>query len=154
MIAASVAAGQALARCYRDIGRRRMAGLAVCNPALEVEAVGFRPFAGAALGVLVTPWCMTLVLTGLAGSVPRAARLRHGDTRDVAFPAGTITLTATEPEGFGPVEAASLFSPMDEFSTPALARATALEALEAVLTPPARAAGGRRGLLFGRGAAA
>ena len=39
-----------------------MAGLAVVNPALEVEAVEFARWEGRWLGVMVTPWSMNLVL--------------------------------------------------------------------------------------------
>lgn len=153
MNAAAIAAGERLADCYRAIGRDRMAGLPICNPALEVEAVGFRGFAGEAFGVLLTPWCMNLVLLGLPGAPPRPA-LSAGAIRDCAFPSGTIAFTVTEPDGFGRVDAASLFSPMHEFASHAVARATAQAALEAVLAAPPKVVPGRRGLLFGGGTAA
>ena len=152
MNAACVAAGERLSACYDRIGRERMAGLPVCNPALAVEAVGFRALAGEAVGVLVTPWCMNLVLLGLPGAPPRSA-LPAGATRDVSFPVGTITLTVALLEPFGRVDAASLVSPMDAFASQDDARATALAALQTVLTPPAPVASGRRGLLFGRATA-
>lgn len=153
MIAAAIAAGEQLADCYRAIGRDRMAGLPICNPALEVAAIGFRAHAGECFGVLVTPWCMNLVLLDLPGAAPRPA-LPAGANRDFDFPAGTIGFTVTELAGFGRVDAASLFSPMHEFASHEGACATALAALEAVLAPPPQAVPGRRGLLFGRGAAA
>ena len=152
MTAAAIAAGERLAACYGAIGRDRMAGLPICNPALTVAAVGFRALAGEAFGVLVTPWCMNLVLLDLPGAPPRPAR-PAGAVRDYEFPAGTIAFTVTvlKEQEFGRVDAASLFSPMHEFASQAAAHATALAALKAVLTPPAP---GRRGLLFGRGATA
>ncbi len=153
MNAAAIAAGELLAVCYRAIGRDRMAGLPICNPVLEVDAVGFGAFSGEAFGVLLTPWCMNLVLVGLPGTPDRPA-LRAGTIRDCAFPSGTIAFTVTELDGFGRVDAASLFSPMHEFASHALARATALAALEAVLAAPPKVVPGRRGLLFGRGTAA
>ena len=54
----------ALERTFRAAAAR-MAGLAVVNPALRVEAVGFAPWQGCWLGVVVTPWCMNLVLAPL-----------------------------------------------------------------------------------------
>jgi [NiFe] hydrogenase assembly HybE family chaperone len=153
MNAAAAAAGERLAECYREIGRLRMAGLAVCNQALAVEAVGFRALGGEAFGVLVTPWCMNLVLLDMPGAPPRPA-LPAAAGRDVIFPAGTIGFTVAAVDPFGRVDAASLFSPMHEFADQAAARATALAALEAVLAAPPQRAPGRRGLLLGRGAAA
>ena len=144
---AAIAAGDRLAECYRVIGRDRMAGLPICNPALEVAALGFCVLGGEAFGVLVTPWCMNLVLLELP-ETPRPA-LPAGAVRDVEFPAGSIAFTVTELDGFGRVDAASLFSPMQDFPGAEAANATALAALEAVLTPPPQAVPGRRGLLFG-----
>ncbi len=153
MNAAAIAAGERLASCYREIGRLRMVGLPVCNPALEVEAVGFRVLAGEAFGVLLTPWCMNLVLLDLPGTPARRA-LPAGTERSYDFPAGRIAFMVAMIEDFGRVDAASLFSPMDEFADAEAARAAALAALDAVLAPPPQAASGRRGLLFGREVAA
>ncbi len=150
---AAIEAGERLAACYREIGRLRMAGLPICNPALAVEAVGFRALAGESFGVLLTPWCMNLALLDLPGAPPRPA-LPVGAERDFFFPAGTIGFTVAQVDPFGRVDAASLFSPMHEFASQTAARATALAALEAVLAAPPQQAAGRRGLLFGRGAAA
>jgi [NiFe] hydrogenase assembly HybE family chaperone len=152
MTVAAVAAGERLAACYREIGRLRMRGLPICNAALAVEAVGFCAWDGEAFGVLVTPWCMNLVLLDLPEAPPRAA-LTVGIRRDCDFPAGTITFTVAEVEAFGRVDAASLFSPMQVFGDQEGARAAAGAALKAVLAPP-NVRSGRRGLLFGRGAAA
>jgi [NiFe] hydrogenase assembly HybE family chaperone len=149
---AAIAAGERLAECYRAIGRDRMAGLPICNPALAVAAIGFRALSGEAFGVLLTPWCMNLVLLDLPGAPPRPA-LPPGAQRDHDFPAGTIGFTVVELDGFGRVDAASLFSPLHDFASQDVACATALAALDAVLAAP-QAAPGRRGLLFGRGAAA
>ena len=152
MNAAAIAAGEGLADGYRAIGRDRMAGLPICNPALAVTAIGFHAFAGEAFGVLLTPWCMNLVLLDLPGAPPRPA-LPAGAARDCDFPAGTITFTIVALGGFGRVDTASLFSPMHGFASQDAACATAAAALQAVLAAPQRGAG-RRGLLFGRGAAA
>ncbi len=153
MNAAAIAAGERLASCYREIGRLRMAGLPICNPALDVAAVGFRPLAGEAFGVLVTPWCMNLVLLDLPGA-PARPMLPAGGTRDYDFPAGRIAFVVATIDAIGRVDAASLFSPMHEFASLEAARATGLAAVEAVLAPPPQTTAGRRGLLLGRGVAA
>jgi [NiFe] hydrogenase assembly HybE family chaperone len=59
------AAGARLAAAFERIHRERMAGLPILHPKLRVAAVGGRAWRGHWLGVLVTPWCMNLVLTPL-----------------------------------------------------------------------------------------
>ncbi len=54
----------------------RMQGLPIVNPALEVEAVGFAPWEGSWLGVMVTPWGMNLTL--VPGEPARLAAARTG----------------------------------------------------------------------------
>lgn len=47
---------------FRRIGQERMAGLPILNPALRVEVVGVSLWQGCRLAVLITPWCMNLIL--------------------------------------------------------------------------------------------
>ena len=46
---------------FRHIAATRMAGVSILNPALEVEAVGFRNWRDDWFGVLITPWFMSLI---------------------------------------------------------------------------------------------
>ncbi|MGC2166942.1 MAG: [NiFe]-hydrogenase assembly chaperone HybE, partial [Gallionella sp.] len=55
-------AEQRLQAVFSDIAATRMAGLPICNAALRVQVVGFREWPGHRLGVLVTPWTISLVL--------------------------------------------------------------------------------------------
>ena len=65
---------------------QRMEGLNFVNPAIDVEAVGFAPWEAHWLGVMVTPWCINLMLLprDTAGwtSMPQGKTLRY------RFPAG------------------------------------------------------------------
>lgn len=47
---------------FRGIQTERMAGLPLLNPALEIAAVGFVRHGSDWRGVLVTPWCIDLLL--------------------------------------------------------------------------------------------
>ena len=47
---------------FRRVHIERMQGMPILNPALEVQAVGFRELEEHLLGVLITPWFMNLVL--------------------------------------------------------------------------------------------
>ena len=70
---------------FRDAAER-MQGLAIVNPALEVEAVGFAPWQDHWLGVMVTPWFMNLVLLPRVRS--RWQSIPVGGKRTLQFPAG------------------------------------------------------------------
>lgn len=153
--------GERLAALYRDVATR-MRDLPVYNPRLVVDTVGFRLHDGAVLGVMVTPWFMNIVLAAIPGG-PALPDARIGDARDVPFPAGTVTFTIGELAGFGRLDTASLFSPMETFDDPAVARETAAAALVALLDPNGGAEAAdtapavprdRRALLFGRTGAA
>ena len=111
----------------------RMAGLAFVNPALDVEAVGFAPWDGRWLGVLVTPWCMNLVLTPLEASAWRP--LLPGTKRSYAFPAGDYEFVGAIDNIAGEYQACSLLSPLLEFDDHPTARQVALLAREALFDP-------------------
>jgi [NiFe] hydrogenase assembly HybE family chaperone len=92
-----------------------------------VQAVGFRPWGPHWLGVLVTPWFMSLVL------FPRERAACHPvgerETRQHVFPAGVFEFIGNRDATLGDYQACSLFSPMFEFAD----HATAVETAEASL---------------------
>jgi len=132
------AIGQRLAAHYRLIAER-LADLPIVNPRLAVEAIGFRLHQGWAVGVMITPWFMNVVVAALGEGPPLPPGLPGGGWQ-LLLPAGPIGLTIGELDGFGRIDAASLFSPMHAFPDPATARATAATAIAALFTP---SAGGR-----------
>lgn len=145
-----------LESAFRRIAATRMAGLSLLHPALAVQAVGFARVPGepeVALGVLLTPWFMSLLRLPLSeaaarGVPPVGARRVHdcGPQR--------LEFLGADEAGLGRYEASALFSPMFEFADAAAALATAhavlalLRPLPAPIAQPAR-----RGFLFGRSAA-
>ena len=86
-----------LVRAYRDRVQPRMCGLPVYNTALKVEAVDFEPFNGCLCGVLVTPWCMNLVL--LPGVDEDWSGMAAVKNVKVTFPAGDYHFMQSAPEG-------------------------------------------------------
>jgi [NiFe] hydrogenase assembly HybE family chaperone len=111
----------------------RMQGLAFVNPALEVEAVGFAPWEGHWLGVMVTPWFINLTL---APRDPAAWQsLAPGAKRRYRFPAGDYEFIGARDEAIGEHQVCSLFSPVLEFDDAATARLVALLAREALFDP-------------------
>lgn len=115
---------------FRVIHAERMRGLPLANEALAVEAVGFAPWDAHWLGILVTPWCMNLVLLPREAaawqSVPAGAKLAY------RFPAGVYEFVSGREDAIGEYQACSLFSPMFEFADHASARLTAEAALAAL----------------------
>jgi len=122
--------GELLAASYREIGERAMRDLPIYNDALGVEAVGFRPFNGTIIGIMVTPWFMNVVMP--ASAVAQAA---SGATVRIRFPAGDIEFTLGEVGHMGRIASCSLFSPMFQFSDMDAARATAEAALAELMLP-------------------
>jgi [NiFe] hydrogenase assembly HybE family chaperone len=153
---AAICAGARLVDRYRR-AHEAMRDLPICNPALEIEAIGFRPYGGHALGVILTPWFMNLTVcaSGAEELPPRPP----GETAHWPLPAGRVGFIVGRLECFGRVDSCSLFSPMDGFADHAAARAVAVAALAELFEPaPADARGAaaqrpamldRRSLLFG-----
>lgn len=149
----------ALEAAFEAVLNGPMRGMPMVNRALRVEAVGFRPWNGHWLGVLVTPWFMNLWLMpqdDAAWSV-----LGEREKRRYTFPAGRFEFIGGRHPALGDYQACSLFSPMFEFADAEAARATASAALDALFdrgepavaaapaaAPPAGEASRRR-FLFG-----
>lgn len=117
----------ALEETFRAIAARDMAGVPVVNDKLGVKAVGFRHWDGQALGVLVTPWFMNLVLLPLDAAAEAPV---VGTKRLVEFPSGRYEFVQGFDTRLGPWEGCSLFSPMFEFRT----MIEAVDVAEAVMT--------------------
>jgi len=123
---------------FRDLHERCMKDVPICNEALGVAAVGFRPFGDWTLGIVLTPWFMNVVAAPRGG----AAKVedRPGATRSLTLPAGQVDFLATELDGFDRLLFASLFSPMQDFVDHAAALATAEASMAALMQPPKTAA--------------
>jgi len=120
-------------RAFARIAATRMAGLSLCNPALAVEACGFRPWNGLWLGVLVTPWAINLMLLPCAGQAFR--RLGADQRQNWTFPSGAYAFHGAEEDGLGAYQTCSLFSPVFEFVCQEDARQAARAALQALFMP-------------------
>lgn len=135
---------------FEAIARDRMSGLPVCNPALRVECVGFQPWEGKIVGVLVTPWTINLVL--LPDGDANWRELGLDQRQGWRFPCGEIEFQAGPATEAGPHQACSLFSPPEHFADQATAVAAAQAVLEELMQPE-QVTMSRRGFLTGRRAA-
>lgn len=141
----------ALTQAFAAIAATRMAGLAICNPALRVEALPFRRTAeGHWAGLLITPWALNLLcLPGQASTWPALAA---GSKHDWRFPSGDYEFIVAAEASLGLYHLCSLFSPALDFASHEQARLTALAAEQAlfaapVAVPPPAALPGRRAFL-------
>jgi [NiFe] hydrogenase assembly HybE family chaperone len=118
---------------FRHIAATRMAGVSILNPALDVEAVGFRLLRDDWVGVLVTPWFMSLIcLPGPASAwEPRSS----GSKQDVELPSGSYEFLTAHEDELGAYLTSSLFSPMFEFQNMEQARDVATAALAEMFAP-------------------
>lgn len=162
----------ALQARFVAIERERMAGIPILHPGLQVHATGFTEWQPAplqagdplqdttvALGVLITPWFMSLLLLPLE-------TLWHPDAvghRLLRAPGPqSLEFLGAQDDVLGYYESCALFSPMQDFADQPHAIAVAHAVLEQLRQPaapgmpqeasavPRSAAPTRRALLFGR----
>lgn len=121
----------ALIAAYRQ-AEDAMVGLPVHNPLLEISAVGFQEFQDGFAGILITPWCMNIVV--MPGEKASLGAL--GSQSELVFPSGAYNFTLSHLDGVGLLQSCSLFSPMDEFTSQQQAQETADAAAKALFTEP------------------
>ncbi|NTV09852.1 MAG: [NiFe]-hydrogenase assembly chaperone HybE [Zoogloea sp.] len=133
---------------FSGIAATRMAGLPICNPALSVAAVDFVRWEGEWLGVLLTPWTISLML--LPGDGGQFRRIGVGEQQDWALPSGEYVFMGTEEPGLGHFQFCSLYSPPAQFASQDealdFARAARAAALKFPQVPPAAIPAERPGL--------
>jgi [NiFe] hydrogenase assembly HybE family chaperone len=143
---------RALLDDYREVMERKMAGLPIINPRLEVAATGFAPHDAGQLGIVITPWLLSAVwIPDLRDDLRRA-----GEVVTRELPSGSYELNVVRLHRAGAIESLSLLSPVDVLTDMVVAREAAAAALAELLGDGAEEAPslGRRSLfarLGGRG---
>ncbi|HET7833794.1 MAG TPA: [NiFe]-hydrogenase assembly chaperone HybE [Gallionella sp.] len=129
-----IAAVRKLEEVFGEIARTRMADVPIVNPAVRVEAIGFREWEGRRIGVLVTPWTVNLVL--LPGAQPLAA-LGLDEKTVWTFPSGAYHFMGLNEPALGTCHSCPLISPVP-FATHEDAVAVAHEIMAALFEAPKR----------------
>jgi [NiFe] hydrogenase assembly HybE family chaperone len=122
----------ALVAAFERIARTRMRDMPLCNPALRIEALGFRPWLGGSIGALVTPWCINLVLLPGQPAAPMAADER----RTVHFPSGSYEFMGGDAPECGSFLFCPLYSPPEEFVSHDEAREVCREVMKQLFEAP------------------
>jgi len=104
---------QKLEAVFNDIAETRMAGLPICNPAVRVQAVGFREWQEHWVGVLVTPWTLSLVL--MPGDKAPLKTLGSDEKMSWEFPSGKYEFMGLNEPALGTCQTCSLISPVVDF---------------------------------------
>ena len=134
---------------YLHLWARRMRDLPFVNPALSIEAIGFRrccsvsgsiagtdtgSAAGDWIGAVIAPWVIGLLL--LPGGGKLWSDRRPGERCHVGFPIGPIEFIADyDPDAELPAyQYCPLFAPPSSFASQIAAQAAATAALDTLLT--------------------
>ena len=127
-----VSPADAVEEAFFRIQQEQMADVPILNQALSVEAVDFQRWQRHWLGVVVTPWCMSMLL--VPGSAESWVSTGENKRRFVRFPAGDFAFLGSEEVELGEYQSCPLFSPMGKFATQSEATMTARASLIALLT--------------------
>ena len=101
---------QKLEALFNDIAETRMAGLPILNPAMRVQAVGFREWQDHWVGVLITPWTISLVL--MPGEKGPLKTLGPDEKMSWEFPSGKYEFMGLNEPALGSCQICSLISPV------------------------------------------
>jgi [NiFe] hydrogenase assembly HybE family chaperone len=123
---------EAVEAAFTRIERDHMVDVPILNPALSVQAIDFQRWQGHWLGIVVTPWCMSMLL--LPGSTENWISTGENKRRFVRFPAGDFAFLGSAEVELGEYQSCSLFSPMGKFSSQSEATMTARASLIGLLT--------------------
>jgi [NiFe] hydrogenase assembly HybE family chaperone len=123
---------------FKDIADTRMAGLPICNEALRVQAVGFREWQEHWVGVLVTPWTISLVL--MPGANGPLKVLGPDEKMTWEFPSGKYEFMGLNETALGTCQICSLISPVVDVASQEDAVSIAGQVMEALFVSESDAA--------------
>lgn len=122
---------QRVHQAFTRIHAEHMAGLPLLNDALAVEVVGFVAWGGRQIGVLITPWCVNLMVLPQAGGAWQPPD--EGVWRHERFPGMELQLLGGAEQALGRYAFRSLLSPVTGYADQQSLRAVAREVLKQLL---------------------
>jgi [NiFe] hydrogenase assembly HybE family chaperone len=118
---------------FNDIAQTRMAGVPICNSALRVQVVGLREWQGRWVGVLITPWTISLVL--MPGTDAPLPVLGMEEKKAWDFPSGKYEFFGLNEPSLGTCQVCSLISPVIDYVNQEDAVKVAGQVMEALFVP-------------------
>ncbi len=109
-----------LEACFQKIEEEQMKGMPILNSAIGVEAIGFQEYRNRKMGVMITPWFMSLFL--LPSSDDNWDDLPLGEWHKHDFPEKTCQFVINKFDGLGQCQTHAIHSPMFQFNTQQEAR--------------------------------
>ncbi len=116
---------------FQRIHLENMRGIPILNPQIGVQALGFQYWQDRALGVIITPWMMNLVMLPAQGEDWSQMELGHKQPHE--FPSRSYKFMINDIEGIGPCQTYSMCSPMRDFSSHQQALQVAQDFLDALM---------------------
>lgn len=121
----------AVEQAFTRIQHESMQGIPILNPGINVQTLGFQRFEGRVIGVVITPWLMTVIL--FPAEDEDWSKLALGRKIPHAFPAKKIKFMVNEFDGIGACQTHSLHSPMNAFSSQQQALTAAQDFIDKLL---------------------
>jgi [NiFe] hydrogenase assembly HybE family chaperone len=112
-----------LETCFTKILHENMQGINILNHELDVEAVEFQEWDDRIMGMMITPWFVSLIILPKAEENWEGGRL--GEKENMSFPSRDCEMMLNEIEGFGLCKTHSIYSPCTDLPNQESARIAA-----------------------------
>ncbi len=119
--------------CFQRILDEKMVGIPILNRELGVQAEGFHLWEGRPLGIIITPWLMSLML--FPEDTDEWDQGLLGSRQSFSLPARDYAFTLNEFDELGRCYTHSLYSPMFDFTDQGSALAMAKVVLTQIHQP-------------------
>ena len=119
---------------FNNILTNEMAGLPLLNPKIDVEILEFQEFEGRIIGIVISPWLMSLIMLPASQLGDDWSTYEIGQQWVHEFPSGDYKFLVNEFDGIGICQAHAIHSPMSSFFTHDQAKITAIKFMKKLMT--------------------
>jgi [NiFe] hydrogenase assembly HybE family chaperone len=116
---------------FSRIHMEQMQGIPLLNPVLKVTTIGFQHYQGRSVGIIISPWMMSLVM--FPAEDEDWGDMQLGQKQPHRFPANRYQFMLNEIDGIGRCQTHSLYSPMHEFVNQEHAEAAARSFMQTLM---------------------
>ncbi len=123
-----------LGSIFEGILAGEMAGLPLLNPKIGVETLEFQEFEGRTIGIVVSPWLMSLIMLPSKQLGDDWTKFEIGDQHVHTFPSGDYKFLVNHFDGIGVCQLHAIHSPMSSFFSHEHAKAAARQFIRNLMT--------------------